>query len=103
MKQISEKYPKAWRDFEGWLVDTYELEMNFELTLRTSDLKCAFGYLVLEFFPKYRIEICNRSPYEEWWVWVKKARELPLEKIAEYETPQEAIEKAFQILESQEE
>ena len=99
MNNWQEKYPKTFRDFEGWLVDKYELEMNFELTLRTSDFDCAFGHL-LKFFSENGIEIerniidANDIRYD-----VSLLNHYYRHIEGNLKTPEEACEKAFKILE----
>ena len=39
------QHPKVWAEFDGWLVDTFELEMNFELALITNETPAIIGYL----------------------------------------------------------
>ena len=77
---------------------------DISIILINCDFKTLFGYLVLEFFPKHGIEIERKfgldkaKPVIHYHVW-REGSELHWT----FKTPQEAIEKAFEILESQEE
>ena len=100
MKQITKKYPKAWNDFCQWWginVKDYNDELEF------MDIKFLFGYLVLEFFPKYGIEVVKDHHFTtwKWYIWIKGFEKDQNEWRWHFvfDTVDEAIEKAFEILE----
>ena len=103
MKDIAEKYPKVWT----LVVDKLPLVVRLELfqnkaiddNLRFSLL---FGYLVLEFFPKYGIYV-NGNIKIGFTLWVDGVGLIMTGKLnlENFKTPQQAIEKAFEILEKQ--
>jgi hypothetical protein len=119
MKQIAEKYPKMWElvalgmfydrfkyMFQEW--GTKKLKGRCLEQLNSQPFYALFGYLILEFFPKHGIEIervvmPNSENENEcgdlYNVWDNKKWVL----YKDIKTPEEAIDKAFEILESQEE
>ena len=104
MKEIADKYKKAWELYLINLLKSTGVKGNLESMKSSQHLMSFnhhFGYLVLEFFPEHKIEIervcvtyksgiCNNLKYRVYkrgsYVWF-------------YRTAQEAIEKAFEILE----
>jgi len=105
MKDIASKYEKAWELFCKYWLDMHENE-NIELAdiynlPESIPIVSLFGYLVLEFFPKYGIRIRQKLSGDwavEKWYKVDK-RWWPADLFSK--TPQEAIDKAFEILEKQ--
>jgi len=112
MQDTAKKYPKGWEmfvedlplTFREWRIDEKGNKIDY-VDFNEVELIDLFGYFVLEFFPKHGIEI-------ERFIW-KNIREKThvkyyikmLENDNEIsffvrgKTPQEAIDKAFEILE----
>ena len=101
MKEITEKYPKAWKSFWTWYFDRdYNgSSKECERYLRNLELNYLFGYLVLEFFPEHGIEI-ERTYYHVNKLVVYYCFNKKIESGETFDTPQEVIEKAFEILEA---
>jgi len=105
MKEIAERFPKAWRLAVKDLPLVVKLEL-FQNKAIDDNLQfyLLFGYLVLEFFPKYGIEI-ERIIMEDMgmcYAFHCKNMEWAEEcKIPIFKNPKEAIEKAFEIIEKQ--
>jgi hypothetical protein len=106
MKQIAEKYPKAFSEASFYLWKQHRWEWDgiaFGNESQQLPFNAIFGVLVLEFFPKYGIEIERalekRLIYR---VWAKTGNNeniiYPHEVGA---SPEKAIKKAFEILEKQ--
>ena len=100
MKEIAEKYPKAWELFWDWMWNEYQLKDLQKTVLCT--MNTLFGYLVLEFFPKYGIYV-NGNIKIGFTLWVDGVGLIMTGKLnlENFKTPQQAIEKAFEILEKQ--
>jgi hypothetical protein len=103
MKNIAKKYPKVWTTFVIWLINKpnhlfeYEInEPNKWEEIFNVPFEELFGYLVLEFFPKYKIKIRETSSGR--WK-VQDAKSAPVNYYCD--THKEAIDKACEILENQ--
>ena len=98
MKEIAEKYPKGWEYVEEDFRDRHNADIN--------DVKFSlvFGYLVLEFFPKYGIEI-ERLIMEDlgmcYGIHCKNLTWQEELKIPLFKLPEDAITKAAEIRERQ--
>ena len=98
MKQIAEKYPKVWRQFQTLVNYSTGYDVPWH------DFNALFGYLVLEFFPKHGIEIERIILNDEWETGYRICYKIDGEKkYSLTKTPENAISRAFEILESQEE
>ena len=92
-------YKKAWEMFDDFLVNKTAYPQLYMGVY--CDPIAIVGYLY-RFLDEKGIKICERSPYECWWVWANKGTGLDLmmlEKVAEYETQEAAFIKGFEILE----
>ena len=90
MNEIEEKYPKVWEMLKDYLVNNVKYwspEDDFHEAFHT-----LYGYLVLKFFPKHGIANIMTSGGRF------GVAEKSVKKIYYFDTPQEAIEKAFEIL-----
>jgi len=109
MKQIAEKYPKGWELALEGMHEKYQPRIRAihglmyagDIWLR--DFQWYFGYLVLEFFPKHGVEI-ERLIKQKAWSGESDSITYRVVIMNDYiisyrKTPQEAIEKAFEILE----
>lgn len=104
MKEIAEKYPKAWELFEECFYNHKDVGYILpKISPATISLRCAlFGYLVLEFFPKHGILVYNNCAFD------KESNSYYLDhRVSDAchflfvsENPEEVIDKAFEILES---
>ena len=100
MKEIAEKYPKFWEDYDEWLHDTQNL---YEWMDEDDGLPAHFGFLILEYFPKHGIEIeryiDNGQKQIIYFLVVDNVKDY--DSMQFYLTPQEAISKAAEIRERQ--
>ena len=100
MKEIAERFPKAWELFIDWFDEHHpDLAHNSELS---PQLIWLFGIFVLEFFPKHGIIIgiaADIGTTADSWFFISITG-YPIGQQG-FKTPQEAIEKAFEIIEKQ--
>jgi len=112
MKDIAEKYPKVWELFKKYGYENIGHDLYTKAFINARGNKGynwvhlehqLFGYLVLEFFPKHGIEI---ERFVRFYSEISKKQPevlylvmIPNDKYSELKTPQEAIEKAFEMLE----
>jgi len=103
MKEIAEKYPKGIELFAEYLHPTVEVEYSVNRDIKYGTIIEYFGYLVLEFFPKYGIEITRDINFNDDGSCIIDYAVWYMGEFEDAKTPQEVMLKAFQILESQEE
>ena len=99
MKEIAEKYPKFWEDFLDWMY-LYD-NKNPVVHGPTFDLNCAFGYLVLEYFPQHGIRIAHFTTGE---FIIKSGGDFVYSKdksVMTFKNPERVIAKAAGIREKQ--
>ena len=121
MKKYANKFPKAWEDLDRQLQKEYEIRWAWknkgskyqygDWHFRDGNMvfmpdNFLFGYLVFEYFPAHGIEIERLGLNREVYYRVLKYKttnlhEHQFEIYGDYDTPEEAISKAFEIREKQ--
>lgn len=109
MNQIAEKFPKAWKLLSNSLINKHQVGWDSEY-LQWVDIyengveipdTFLFGFLILEFFPKYGIEIERKGYCDSFGGVDIKYEVLHIDTMDEYifDTAEQACEKALGILE----
>jgi len=101
MKDIAEKYPNTWELFAD---EYYKQRPIMKELIKELSVTTLFGYLVLEFFPKHGIVLSQNVFHNGWNVGERTFDKLKGEyetdwDDGDFDTPKEAIDKAFEILE----
>ena len=99
MKEYAKKFPKAWKEYVTEFTVIYIGFVDRLPDKKFFDIKLHFGYLVLEYFPAHGIEIMRDMKYSN----IKgfESHYRIHDKRYTYDTPEEAILKAFEIREKQ--
>ena len=96
-EEIKKKCPKGWKSFQDCVT-----KARIEQTDEEYEFLELYGYLVLEFFPSHGIEIERYISVDHGVVYyIYIGEKIPT--MNRIHTPQEAIARAFEILEDKDE